>query len=138
MTPTIYITLNNPTRSRYLKQLCFSDTERGREIMQKVCDFFLMDIEDVRGLSRKRELVVARQLCMYFMKHQTKLSLKSIGAAFSGRDHSTVIYALQTIEDLMSTDKKFTRTVNEVERYLLGLISEKAVDFVGTVGEANI
>ncbi|HZH55065.1 MAG TPA: helix-turn-helix domain-containing protein, partial [Sphingobacteriaceae bacterium] len=51
-------------------------------------------------------------------KNHTKSSLKSIGAFFGGRDHSTVIYACQTVEDLIETDKKFKSYVQDIQKKL--------------------
>jgi chromosomal replication initiator protein len=55
---------------------------------------------------------------MYLSKGMTKSSLKTIGAFFGGRDHSTVIYACQTVEDLIQTDKTFRAYVNDIEKKL--------------------
>jgi chromosomal replication initiator protein len=51
---------------------------------------------------------------MFYAKNMTKASLKSIGTHFGGRDHSTVIHACQTVNDLMDTDKKFKNDVEEI------------------------
>ena len=56
----------------------------------------------MKAKSRKRELVHPRQVAMYLAKEKTDLSLKSIGYHFGGRDHSTVIHAVQTISDLVA------------------------------------
>lgn len=72
----------------------------------------------MRAKTRKREIVQARQIAMYFAKDLTKHSLKSIGNHFGGRDHSTVIHALQTVNDLMATDKSFKKSVNEIRKRL--------------------
>jgi chromosomal replication initiator protein len=72
----------------------------------------------VNSPTRKREVVQARQISMYLSKSMTKSSLKSIGAYHGGRDHSTVIYACQTVNDLMGTDKKFKGYVNDIQKKL--------------------
>jgi len=86
------------------------------EIQRIVCEY--MDIEEdrVRGKTRKREVVRARQIAMYFCKQFTQNSLKTIGLHFGGRDHSTVIHANNTVEDQMETDEQFRSTVEEIER----------------------
>lgn len=114
----IYTGLNVPTQKQYIRSLFSTQEIKGEWIMETVCKYFKLDIKDVISQCRKRELTVCRQICMFYIKKMTKLSLKSIGAMFDGRDHSTVIYAIQTIEDLMDTDKKFTATVNQVEEIL--------------------
>ncbi|MFM6954633.1 MAG: chromosomal replication initiator protein DnaA [Sphingobacteriaceae bacterium] len=87
-------------------------------IQKLVCEYFEVPIEMVKSQTRKREIVQARQISMYLAKSHTKTSLKSIGAFFGGRDHSTVIYACQTVEDLIDTDKKFKGYVADIQKKL--------------------
>ncbi len=87
------------------------------EYIQKlVCDFFGIGVDQVKSKTRKREIVQARQISMYFSKDLTKSSLKTIGMHFGGRDHSTVIHACQTVNDLIETDKKFKSDVEELSK----------------------
>src|SRR5690606_18650734 len=96
-----------------------SSKEISMEYIQKlVCEYFEVPIEMVKSKTRKREIVQARQISMYLAKSHTKTSLKSIGAFFGGRDHSTVIYACQTVEDLIDTDKKFKAYVHDIQKKL--------------------
>ena len=93
--------------------------EISMEYIQKlVCEYFEVPVEMVKSKTRKREIVQARQISMYLAKSHTKTSLKSIGAFFGGRDHSTVIYACQTVEDLIDTDKKFKAYVYDIQKKL--------------------
>jgi chromosomal replication initiator protein len=85
-------------------------------IQKLVCDFYNIPVEAVKSKTRKREIVQARQIAMYFTKDLTKSSLKNIGIFFGGRDHSTVIHACQTVNDLIETDKKFRHDVEEIEK----------------------
>jgi len=87
-------------------------------IQKLVCEYFEVPIEMVKSQTRKREIVQADQISMYLSKSHTKTSLKSIGAFFGGRDHSTVIYACQTVEDLIDTDKKFKGYVADIQKKL--------------------
>lgn len=87
-------------------------------IQKLVCEYFEVPVEMVKSKLRKREIVQARQISMYLAKNHTKSSLKSIGAFFGGRDHSTVIYACQTVEDLIETDKKFKSYVQDIQKKL--------------------
>ncbi len=96
-----------------------SSKEISMEYIQKlVCEYFEVPVEMVKSKTRKREIVQARQISMYLAKSHTKTSLKSIGAFFGGRDHSTVIYACQTVEDLIDTDKKFKAYVADIQKKL--------------------
>lgn len=96
-----------------------SNKEISIESIQKlVCEYFELPQEMLKSKSRKRELVQARQISMYLAKSHTKSSLKSIGQYFGGRDHSTVIYACQTVDDLIETDKKFRSYVSDIQKKL--------------------
>lgn len=83
-------------------------------IQEIVSDYYDVSIADLKGKSRKKELVYPRQVAMYFAKELTDLSLKSIGYHFGGRDHSTVIHAIQTISDLMEQDDSVKEAVQKI------------------------
>jgi chromosomal replication initiator protein len=93
-------------------------------IQQLVAEHFGMKTENLQGKTRKRQVVVARQLSMYLAKRLTDKSLKAIGETFGGRDHSTVIYSCNTVQDLMETDAIFKDTVAELEQKLRLSMSE--------------
>lgn len=84
------------------------------EIMRIVCEYFHVPQELLKAKTRKREVVQARQLAMYFGKQFTKNSLKTIGHHFGGRDHSTVIHACQTVVNQIDTDPKFKEIVADI------------------------
>ena len=67
-------------------------------ITKIVCNYFKIDENKIRDKTRKKEVVLARQIAMYLSKELTKSSLKTIGLHFGGRDHSTVIHACSSIE----------------------------------------
>ncbi len=88
------------------------------QIQQIVCEYFSIPEDLVRARTRKREVVQARQVAMYFAKQFTKHSLKTIGLHFGGRDHSTVIHAIQSIENQVETEIKFREIVEEIRHKL--------------------
>jgi chromosomal replication initiator protein len=93
------------------------ETEVGIDFIQKsVAEYYGIAIEDLKAKTRKKEIVVARQVSMYFCKEFTNHSLKSIGYHFGGRDHSTVIHAITTVNDIMETDSSFRNAVNELKK----------------------
>ena len=95
------------------------DSEVGIDYIQKtVSEFFKVSIDQLKDKTRKKEIVMARQLAMYFSKEYTNLSLKSIGYHFGGRDHSTVIHAVQTVNDLYDTDNTFKKSLDELRKKL--------------------
>ncbi len=73
-------------------------------ITKVVCDYFKVDENKIRDKTRKKEVVLARQVAMYLSKELTKSSLKTIGLHFGGRDHSTVIHACTSMESSRLTD----------------------------------
>ncbi len=85
-------------------------------IQRIVGEHFAIDVSQLKAKTRKRQIVQARQIAMYFSKEMTRHSLKSIGLHFGGRDHSTVIHAITTVNDLMTTDKSFKQSVNEIRK----------------------
>ncbi len=85
------------------------------EIQRIVCEYMNIDEDRMRSKTRKREVVRARQIAMYFCKQFTDSSLKTIGLHFGGRDHSTVIHATSTVEDEMETNDQFRDTVENIE-----------------------
>ncbi len=87
-------------------------------IQKTVADYFKVDIELLKAKVKKREIVIPRQLAMYFCKRYTQLTLALIGENFGGRDHSTVIHALESVEDMMKTDPNFKNSVEELSKKL--------------------
>lgn len=87
-------------------------------IQKTVAEYFKVDVEAMKGKAKKREIVIPRQVAMYFCKRYTQLTLALIGENFGGRDHSTVIHALESVEDMMKTDAHFKASVEELGRKL--------------------
>lgn len=87
-------------------------------ISKVVCDYFNMPVESLQTKTRKREIVQARQITMYFSKTLTKYSLASIGAQIGNKDHATVLHACKTVNNLKDTDKNFRQYVEDIEKKL--------------------
>ena len=83
-------------------------------IQKVVCDYFDMPLELLKSKTRKREVVQARQIAMYFSKCFTKSSLATIGLHCGGKDHATVLHACRTVNNLMDTDKRFKNYIEEL------------------------
>lgn len=79
------------------------------KIKDYVSEYYNQPIDILESKSRKHEIALARQMAMYLAKQMTAMSLKSIGASFGGRDHSTVLHSFQTIQNYLETDKKVKR-----------------------------
>ncbi|HRW62434.1 MAG TPA: chromosomal replication initiator protein DnaA [Bacteroidales bacterium] len=96
-----------------------SKKELSVDYIQKVvCDFFNLSPDLLQSRTRKREIVQARQIAMYFSKTLTKSSLASIGAMIGGKDHATVLHACKTVNNLMDTDKRFKGQIESIEKKL--------------------
>ena len=85
-------------------------------IQKVVCDSLNLPVENIQMTSRKREIVQARQLSMYFAKKITKSSLAVIGMQCGNKDHATVLHACKTIENLRQTDRYIRNLVDELEK----------------------
>lgn len=85
-------------------------------IQDVVCDYFKIPIEKVQSVTRKRDIVQARQLAMFFAKKYTNASLTSIGSQIGKRNHATVLHACKTVKNLSETDKIFKGYVDDLTR----------------------
>ncbi len=85
-------------------------------IQKIVCDFFGISVEQMNSKTRKREIVQARQLSMFFSKKLTNASLSTIGIHCGNKDHATVLHACRTINNLFDTDKQFKIQVESIEK----------------------
>ena len=89
-----------------------------QKIQEVVCDYFNIKRDLIQSRSRKREIVQARQVAMYFTKAHTEMSLAQIGLHIGKRNHATVLHACKTVKGLIEVDKNFRSSVEEIERIL--------------------
>ncbi|HLO57197.1 MAG TPA: chromosomal replication initiator protein DnaA [Bacteroidales bacterium] len=87
-------------------------------IQKVVCNYFDVPVDSLQSKTRKREIVQARQVAMYFSKNLTKSSLATIGSQIGGKDHATVLHACKTVNNLVETDKQFKGQIEEIEKKL--------------------
>ena len=83
-------------------------------IISYICSYYNIDEETLRGQSRSRDVVAARQLAMYLIRRMHATSLDGIGKEFGNRDHSTILHSLDKVEKQMQTDPKFAERVKEI------------------------
>ncbi|MDR2206248.1 MAG: chromosomal replication initiator protein DnaA [Flavobacteriaceae bacterium] len=83
-------------------------------IQEVICEYFGIKKEDLLSKTRKREIALPRQLAMYFSKEYTKSTFSKIGEEMGGKDHSTVMYACETIKDVSKVDKELKKYVKEL------------------------
>jgi chromosomal replication initiator protein len=112
-------------RQAYTKQLdavLKENVNHSQDLDHKIIAFFCRTFNisesDLKGRSRKAEIVGVRQLCQYFLHKKVYLSLSATGRIF-GRDHSTVIHSIQTVNNRVETERdyreKFTKLTLLIE-----------------------
>ena len=74
-------------------------------VLKSVSEFYNISLNDILKRSRKKEVVKPRQMAMYLLREETKLSFPEIGQKLGGRDHSTVIHAYEKIKTEEETDE---------------------------------
>jgi chromosomal replication initiator protein len=89
-------------------------------IAAAVAEAFSVPPSQLRGPSRKKEILVPRQVAIFLMRELTQASLQEIGQYFSGRDHSTVLNAIERIQHLQSSDPVLRRSIDELRNRLTG------------------
>lgn len=89
------------------------------DISKAVCTYLNIPENKIREKTRKKEVVLARQLAMYFSKEMTKSSLKTIGLHFGGRDHSTVIHACNSIDEMLKNDSSMRDLIEGIRNKII-------------------
>jgi len=84
-------------------------------IQEIVCDYFGIQREQLLSKTRKREIALPRQLAMYFAKEYTNATFTKIGEEMGGKDHSTVMYACDTIRDVSKIDKELKKYIKDLK-----------------------
>ncbi len=80
-------------------------------VLKSVADFYSISLADLVKRSRKKEVVKPRQVAMYLLREETKLSFPEIGQKLGGRDHSTVIHACEKIKEETSVDEPLKQEI---------------------------
>lgn len=88
------------------------------EIKYAVAQYFSLKPKDLESKRRTRKISYARQIATYLIRKHTEVPYVEIGNCFGGRDHSSVIYAIKSIEEKMSKDKSIYQTIEELEKRL--------------------
>ncbi len=84
-------------------------------IVDNVARYYNLPVDDMKSKKRNAGIVNARQISMYIAKQMTDLSLEEIGESFGGKDHSTVLYAVNKIEKMANRDPKLAQDINDLK-----------------------
>jgi chromosomal replication initiator protein len=81
-------------------------------IQRKAAEFFGIKLSDMRARNRTKAVAFPRQIAMYLARQLTHASLAEVGRAFGGKDHTTVLHAVEKIQLLLQEDPKFKKTLD--------------------------
>ena len=87
-------------------------------IMQTVCEYFSVTMEDLTSATRKREITVPRQIAMYLTRDLTAMSLPQIGTAFGNRDHTTVLHACSVVSKGIQDSVELAAQVSDLRQMI--------------------
>ena len=87
-------------------------------IAKTVAAYYKIPIGDLRGKAKTKEVALPRQVAMYLINKLIKPTLKENGLYFGGRDHSTVLHAINTIKDRIKTESLLAQQVLDIEKSL--------------------
>jgi chromosomal replication initiator protein len=87
-------------------------------IMEAVAKFYDVEIIDLTGQSRKKELVMPRQIAMFLMREQINTSFPTIGNEFGGRDHTTAIHACNKVAAEIKTDQRKKQELESIKQLI--------------------
>ncbi len=113
--------LNRQTAARALSDV-FTPNELNlsmTDILRVTAQHFEVEARDLKSKGRRHELVFPRQIAMYLIRELTPHSFPEIGQFFSGRDHSTVMYAVQKVADQVEEEPELSQKVREIKEQLI-------------------
>ncbi len=119
---TAYGSLNRQPLTRELAEHVLSDIVKAgqprpitpQQILETTASTFGFSVDDLCGPSRRRPLVIARQIGMYLFRDLTDYSFPAIAREFGGRDHTTVMHAVEKISSLMKERRQIFDQVNDL------------------------
>ena len=111
-----------PQVESLLNDLLNEEAERTKVSIDKILEVVAahrnLKVHDLTGAKRTKDIAESRMLAMYLSRNLTDQSLKDIGQAFGGRNHTTVIHAIKQVENDCATNEELKRTVITLKRKL--------------------
>ena len=118
--PSLYSSLGVDSVVGWQKMGSMKGRIKFDKLLNILSSFYSQPVDQIKSTSRKRELVVPRQMFCYITKfNMPNVTLKEIGKYLGNRDHSTVIHGIRTAGDLIETDKQFRQEYERLESYIL-------------------
>lgn len=103
--------------SNLKKTLVYTPTSIEK-IQEIVADYFQIEVKDLKSKKKNKTVVLARQIAIYLCRKNTDETQARIGAEFGGKDHSTVIYSCNQIQEELKNNEQIVNTINEIEKRL--------------------
>lgn len=120
-----YASLNGVEITKNVAARALSDVFTAREtdfspddILRAVADHYGLRTDELKGAGRRKEVVIPRQIAMFLIRELTQSSLPEIGQFFDGRDHTTVLYAIQKVQELADSDPSIQQTLRSIKERL--------------------
>jgi len=92
----------------------------AQKVLQEVSIRFHVELTDLKGKCRSKDIVVPRQVAMYLMRRLTDYSLPTIGRAIGGKDHTTVLHSCKKVEERMASDRGFASLITDLSAQIGG------------------
>ena len=92
-------------------------------IVGAVTDYYGVKLTDLQSKRRHRSVALPRQVCMYLARKLTRFSLAEVGGFFGGRDHTTVMHAISSVEERCAMDEQFAAIVRSLGDRARGILS---------------
>ena len=92
-----------------------------QQILDVVTKHYNVRLSDLQSKKRHKSIAFPRQVCMFLARRHTRHLLEEIGGYFAGRDHTTVLHAIRTVEDLLQNEPQFAEQLAQIESRLVGL-----------------
>ncbi len=123
-----YASLNNTEVTLEIAEEILRDYSTGERsehasienIQQVVSEYYHLNVEDIRGKRRNKQIALARQVAIYLTREMTDSSTPDIGAAFGGRDHSTVLHSYNKIREMIDSNPDFRNNITELRARVRG------------------
>ena len=91
-----------------------------QHIIDAVTKYYGVKVSDLQGKRRHKSIAFPRQVCMYLARRHTRYSLEEVGGYFGGRDHTTVLHAVRTVDEDVKADPEIAKQVGQIEAGLTG------------------